>query len=329
MGLNLVIDKQADGPLYRRIADGILRDIYSGKLPAGYQLPTVRELADEMGLSKGTVRHAYEYLTRAGVIEMTQGKGSFVLGVEEETSSRKEKAMAAFDELFASLGSLGFTPREMSIYFKLKMQGLEESYDFVKAAVVDCNPETIRLIEKQLSEIGYVETAGFSLEQVGEVARKLNGEYDLVLTTSTHFAEVEAVVRDTSRMAMMAMRPTTRTIIQLARMDAGEQVGMAAASRNFVEIMRNGCQDMGPWSREIPAYLFGESRRFADFLDGLTTVILPEGYRAFVSEKELSALGDFEDIGGRILLYDYAIDRGSFIYVKELITRCLNRKRSL
>lgn len=369
MGLNLVIDPSREGPLYKQIADSILTDIYAGKLPSGFQLPTVRELADEMGLSRGTVRHAYEYLVRAGAIEMTQGRGTFILGVEEKSSSRKERAMAAFDELFNSLSNLGFTPREMSIYFKLKMQGLEEAYDFVKAAVVDCNPETIRQIEKQLSEIGYVETAGFSLDQVSEAARKLNNEYDLVLTTSTHFAEVEAVVGDSRRMAMMAMRPTTQTIIQLARLDEGEKVGIASASKNFVDIVRGGCRDMGPWSKAVPSYLFGsdgngvsgekvdvkvgqaqsqsqgqgssqtqsqsqgqassQAQSFSDFLAGLTTVIVPESYREFASAKETESLAEFRDRGGKILHYDYAIDKGSFIYIKELITRVLNRKRSI
>ncbi|MCI8610281.1 MAG: GntR family transcriptional regulator [Firmicutes bacterium] len=329
MKLNLTVDEEKAIPLYRQIGEGILQEIYTGRLAAGFQLPTVRELADEMGMSRGTIRHAYEYLVQIGAIEMIQGSGSFVLGVEEKTSSRKEKALEALDQMFSVLSGLGFTPREMEIYFQLKLKGLEETYQFVKAAVVDCNPETIRLIEKQLSQIDYLETVGFPLEKIGNMGRQLKEEYDLVLTTSTHFVQVESVIGDTRRMAMMAMRPTRETTISLARMGEEEQVGIVCASKNFAEIIRSGCKDMGRWSYGIEAYLFGEAQGLSGFLSGLTVVIAPAGYETFASEQEQSALHDFQEAGGRLAIYDYAIDKGSFIYVKELIRRCINKKKSL
>ena len=46
------------GPIYKRIAEAIERDIESGRLPAGYKLPTVRELSGEMGVACGTIKHA-------------------------------------------------------------------------------------------------------------------------------------------------------------------------------------------------------------------------------------------------------------------------------
>lgn len=54
----------------RQIADGAA----SGALAAGHQLPTVRQLAADLGLAANTVAKAYRALEADGVVE-THGRG--------------------------------------------------------------------------------------------------------------------------------------------------------------------------------------------------------------------------------------------------------------
>lgn len=329
MNLHITLKENSDLPLYRQIADAIYSEIIGGRLAAGDKLPTVRELSDEMGISRGTIKHAYEYLENSGIIEMIQGKGTFVLGAEENISSRKEKAMLAIDRLLQEMENLGFTPREIEIYLKLKLQGLEERYDFVKVAIVDCNPETIKQIEKQLSEIEFLETASFPLNQIGDVAEKLNSEYDIVLTSSNHYGEVEAMMRDVRRLAMLALVPTQETLITLARLNSEERAGVVCASSNFGRIIRTNCTDMGEWSRDLPEMHFGSEKKLEEFLRDKTTVIVPKYFEAFASSGETQLILQFEKDGGRLIRYNYAVDRGSFLYVEQLVKRTLNKKRSV
>ncbi|MBQ8589423.1 MAG: winged helix-turn-helix transcriptional regulator [Firmicutes bacterium] len=330
MPLNLKLDGNSDSPLYKQIVESIQRAVHSGKLPSGYQLPTVRELADEMGISRGTIKHAYDQLQRLGIVEMTQGKGTFILGqTEEDNASRKEKAMVAIDQLFEQLEDLGFTPREMEIYVGLKLRGLEEKYDVVKVAIMDCNPETLNLIQEQLSQIGYAEVASFGLSQLNEVVEKLNSDYDLILTTSTHFAQVEHFIHPAKTLGMMALMPTPRTIFHLAKILDESSVGIVAASDNFAGIIRRNCQDMGDWSKHMDTQLFGNRDKLRLFLMDKDVIILPEGYMVFASVQERELLASFERNGGQLITYDYKIDRGSYLYVEELIKRCMNKKRSL
>ena len=330
MPLNLKLDGNSDSPLYKQIVDSIQRSVHSGKLPSGYKLPTVRELADEMGISRGTIKHAYDQLERLGVVEMTQGKGTFVLGqTEEDNASRKEKAMIAIDQLFEQLEGLGFTPREMEIYVGLKLRGLEEKYDVVKVAIIDCNPETLHLIEDQLSQIGYAEVARFSLSQLNEVVEKLNSDYDLILTTSTHYAQVEHFIHPAKTLGMMALMPTTHTVIQLAKLQEDISVGIVSASDNFASVIRRNCQGMGEWSQNLEVQLLGNNEKLKAFLLEKDVIVLPEGYGAFASEQEKETLMAFHREGGQVISYDYKIDRGSFLYVEELIKKCMNTKRSI
>ena len=325
------IDPTRDEPIYKQVADAILKDIRTGRLPEGTKLPTVREMADSMDLSQGTVKRCYEHLRDLGVVEMTQGKGTFVLGEEDEPAgSRKDRAMAAIDQLFVTLDELGFTPREMEIYISLKLQGLEEKYDVVKVAVVDCNPETLQLMESQLSQIGYAQIALFSLSQIYEIADKLRNDYDMVLTTSSHFGEVESALQGREKLGMMAMRTSTSTVIELAKLKDESKVAIVCASDLFAGLVRKNCSGIGRWSGRMPSHLLGSGTdKLRDFLSDKDTVILPEKSDVFASAEERKVLHAFEAEGGTIISYNYEIDRGSFLYVESLIKRAMNQKRSV
>jgi DNA-binding transcriptional MocR family regulator len=68
------------GPLYRVFADVLARDISSGKLAPGTRLPTHRELADQLGVTVGTITRGYEEARRRGLVSGEVGRGTFVRG---------------------------------------------------------------------------------------------------------------------------------------------------------------------------------------------------------------------------------------------------------
>jgi DNA-binding transcriptional MocR family regulator len=70
-----VTDRGAQG-----IAAAVSRLVHSGELPAGARLPTVREIARELGVSPTTVSEAWSSLTRAGLIATRGRSGTVVLG---------------------------------------------------------------------------------------------------------------------------------------------------------------------------------------------------------------------------------------------------------
>jgi DNA-binding GntR family transcriptional regulator len=67
-----------EGAAYRQLA-GVLRDrIRSGELSAGQRMPSEKDLHDEFGLARETVRRALAVLRGEGLIEIRQGHGTFV-----------------------------------------------------------------------------------------------------------------------------------------------------------------------------------------------------------------------------------------------------------
>lgn len=65
-------------PRHRRLYESIRRAILSHHLPVGAKLPSTRDLARDLGLSRNTVLTAYEQLLAEGYVKALTGSGTFV-----------------------------------------------------------------------------------------------------------------------------------------------------------------------------------------------------------------------------------------------------------
>lgn len=65
-------------PVSEQIREQVTRMVASGTLQVGQRLPTIRQLATDLGLAKGTIERAYELLESDALIESRGRKGTFV-----------------------------------------------------------------------------------------------------------------------------------------------------------------------------------------------------------------------------------------------------------
>ena len=87
-----------------RVVTHIRRLIQRRHLRPGDRLPTERELARELGLSRPTVRSALQSLSAMGVVQSRQGAGTFIQGGPPSLDSEPLSLLAALH---------GFTSEEM------------------------------------------------------------------------------------------------------------------------------------------------------------------------------------------------------------------------
>lgn len=66
-------------PLAYQVASKIRQDIFTGKYKSGEKLPPEREIAEQIGVSRVTVRQALQELAREEWIDIVQGRGATVL----------------------------------------------------------------------------------------------------------------------------------------------------------------------------------------------------------------------------------------------------------
>ena len=81
-------------PVYRQIADEVIRAISVGILKAGESLPATRQLARDLKLNPNTVQHAYRTLVQEKMIEMRRGLGAFVASAPPHNARQKPAVIA-------------------------------------------------------------------------------------------------------------------------------------------------------------------------------------------------------------------------------------------
>lgn len=74
----IAINEYSDIPIYIQIRNQIVLGISNGNLKPGEQLPTVRALAEEMGINSMTVNKAYQMLKQEGYIYTDRRNGAKV-----------------------------------------------------------------------------------------------------------------------------------------------------------------------------------------------------------------------------------------------------------
>ncbi len=73
----MLLDLDGRGPIYQQVSRAIQIALRHGRLATGGRLPSTRDLAQELKISRNTARAAYDDLAAAGIVIGRQGSGSF------------------------------------------------------------------------------------------------------------------------------------------------------------------------------------------------------------------------------------------------------------
>lgn len=88
--MHIIISNTSGGPIYEQIKEQIKAAILAGEVEEGAQLPSIRQLAQDLKISVITTMRAYSELEQEGFVANVQGKGCFVLAQNQELI-REEK----------------------------------------------------------------------------------------------------------------------------------------------------------------------------------------------------------------------------------------------
>ncbi|MCR1973707.1 GntR family transcriptional regulator [Clostridium sporogenes] len=94
--MKILISNASEQPIYEQILYQIKAAIIQGELKEGEILPSIRNLAKEVGVSVITTKRAYEELEKEGFVETVKGKGTFVAAQNKELL--KEKKIKIIEE---------------------------------------------------------------------------------------------------------------------------------------------------------------------------------------------------------------------------------------
>ena len=106
----MALDFDPTRPIYLQIIEGVKKRTAQGVYRAGERLPSVREMAAEMGVNPNTMSRAYMELEREGFITTRRGEGSSITESRERIDSeRRTLARKARDRFVSEVRGLALS----------------------------------------------------------------------------------------------------------------------------------------------------------------------------------------------------------------------------
>ena len=327
-----MIDKDKNKPIYKQLVDEILEDIKQGRLNPEDKLPTERELAERLGISRGTVKKAYKELADNGVIEVIQGSGSDIHNNTIMTGN--EKRMAAIellDDLLDTLEDWNFSISEILNLMNISLAKREGGNGGLRVAVIDCNAESLEIFKKQLLYIPDISISAFLVETIllDDNPQALLSSYDLILTTTTHYEQVaEHIGEQKNILVKVAVAPSRDTIVNISRLDPSSSVGIFCRTNKFAQIITDQLAYFLPKLKSVSTHFENTLSVEADgMLLGQYDAIVINPDSILLEQRITDGLLEqYIAKGGKVIPFHYLIDNGSLIYLEERITAVLKEK---
>lgn len=118
------LDQSDPTPLFVQLERAVRAAIAVGALRGGDRMPTVRSLADDLGINPNTVAKTYGELQRAGLLIGRRGAGTFVseeLALPQPARRARERELRPLvDRLLADALSAGISLHEVLHYLRLR-----------------------------------------------------------------------------------------------------------------------------------------------------------------------------------------------------------------
>jgi DNA-binding transcriptional regulator YhcF (GntR family) len=105
--ITVAVDAASPVPPFEQLRQQLERHIRNGTLRAGEQLPTVRQLARDLGLAKNTVARGYQALERDGLVVGDRRRGTIVLEQAQQVSGHHDAVASAAHRYLSELEELG------------------------------------------------------------------------------------------------------------------------------------------------------------------------------------------------------------------------------
>ncbi|GAB4240942.1 MAG: hypothetical protein Kow00109_16170 [Acidobacteriota bacterium] len=183
------LDKKVALSFYEQIKGQLLSAIYCGKIKEGDRLPSIRELAEQLGVNYKTIRRIYLQLAEEGYVELVKGSGAFLRKRTGETTYEQMRRHAIFRllrEVSEKARGLGIPPERFAQLFLNYATGASDRR--LRLAVVDHEEEAF-IFSRELRARVPADVLAVTLGEEDRFSEAL-AEVDYLLTTSYHLEEV-------------------------------------------------------------------------------------------------------------------------------------------
>ncbi|MBU1219535.1 GntR family transcriptional regulator [Myxococcota bacterium] len=314
-----VIDPLLQKPVFLQIEHQIQEFIISGDLGPAAKLPSERQMAEQLGVSRGTVKKAYENLVRTGFLEVRRGSGCFVRG-QSKSSTRLETAQKLIRTVIFELEKIRFSHREMGDLFSSEVTTRVENLQNFSVVTIDCNPEALDVYHIQLASLSHVNHLQMLLTDLESEndPRTILKNYDLIITTMGHYERVSSLAGSLKdRVISVGVSPSAETLVQLGAIRSSMRIGIISRSHRFQEIVTGWIRKFHP-NNSISGINVTSGEQVIDLIDKADVLIVPSSGSGTLSTEQLNSIRSFRQRGGVIIKFEYRIEAGSLGFLEKL-----------
>ena len=258
------IDRGLPVPLGTQLRGLIEFGVGLGTLRAGDRLPSVRELADHLGVAPMTVAQVYAELKAAGVIVSKAGSGSFV--AEIAPAGRRRPAPhgialhRAVDAVIQQGRALGLRASDLAGLIAARMEEPDRACDRPQVVVVGHFASATAAYCTEMAQVVgdavTIEPATLKTIEADAQVRQRAARADLVITFAHRRHDVMALLPDTP-VAAVTFIPAATTRQALAALDPRARIGVVSIFPEFTPLMKAGVRRFAPHVAAVSVALYG------------------------------------------------------------------------
>lgn len=272
--------------------------IKRGLLKVGYKMPTERELAQQLNVSRNTISSSYNDLEQEGVLKSYQGKGTFVA---EEAVSWKEQNIKSRILKFIDLGleegiEIGIDPDSFLELVTERVKEKKELMSKLEAVYVECNIEQARMFSNQLTKISGVRVEPLTINDLKEMNENTKVKIEqaqVIIATFNHVNEVIELIKGKNKEVLgVAINPNLGTIVKIARYPEHTKFGFVCISKEFMFKVKGALDGAGLGNIDIVYSNAKDEKEIREIIDRSDVLIVSPGrHRAVknlnIDEKEI------------------------------------------
>ena len=326
-------DKPENGKkvlLYKKIADEICGQIENGTLKKGMRLPSEAAMSQKQGVAIGTVKKAYADLQGKGYIYKIRGGGAYVSGDMSDGGGGENAPEDVAGQMIQELVQKGFRMNQIYAMVQKQTKQVFDRAQLVKAALVDCNKETLHNVQNDLELIPYLDVKPFLLEELFSGEKVIGSEYRLAVVSQKHYGDFIRYADSIHlRTEEMALRESRETIARLTVIPDWQELCILYRSREFLESVQYTLKCLGKKNKIIAI----NEEQLTDEVGGYGTekipFVIPPDYMEFCNARLLQVVGRARKAGNLIIPFEFEIDKGSLLHLKRVVEEMRGREAEL
>ncbi len=229
--MKISIIKESSVPIRDQLIEQIGLQIASGTLKGKEKLPSIRALAQRLGIHYSTVTAAYNHLADVGLLDVRQGSGVRVAGkAAPEHSNDKIDLDELFKDFLARISECGYSRADLNKC----LEQITKRQPVKRILAVDRNQDFHELLLKELKPHFPIPVETCTVEEV--LANPHVMDDALVVTSLYHLFSFQQVVPDPTRLVACNIEPGRPELDSINDLPKGSLVLLVSGSQTMLNM---------------------------------------------------------------------------------------------